>query len=78
MTPKTTIPNGLLTEQQVLDALKKEVDFTSLTAVANKYGLKASQVSDALNSRCNLSKRMVARLSYKLHKFYERVPNGSK
>lgn len=63
----------LLTEEEVLDALQKEVEFTSLTAVAKKYGLAASQISDVLSNRASLSKRMSEYLGYKLKKFYERT-----
>lgn len=70
---RSSIPAGLLTEQQVLAALRKEVDFTSLSAVAKKYGLQASQISDVLKGRAQLSKRMTRYLGIKIHKFYERL-----
>lgn len=73
MTPKSSIPRNLLTEQQVLDALQKEVESTSLTETARKYDLQASQVSDVLSGRANLSKRMVERLSLEMIKFYRKV-----
>lgn len=71
--PKPSIPRNLLTEQQVLETLQKEVDSSSLTETAKKYDLPLSQVSDALAGRANLSKRMVERLRLKLWKLYERV-----
>jgi hypothetical protein len=71
--PKSSIPANLMTEQQVLDALQKEVEFTSLTAVAKKYDLQASQLSDVLKRRANLSKRMVGLMGLVLVKFYEKV-----
>ena len=76
MTPKTSIPKGLLTEQQVLDALQKEVAFTSLTAVAKKYDLQASQISDVLRGRASLSKRMTGLLGLVVHRYFERLNNG--
>lgn len=63
----------LLTEEEVLDALHKEVEFTSLTAVAKKYGLAASQISDVLSHRANLSKRMAEYLGYIVKRYFERT-----
>jgi hypothetical protein len=75
---KPSIPKGLLSEKQVLDALRKEVEYTSLTGTARKYCLQASQVSDVLSGRASLSKRMIARMSLKLVKFYEKVERNGK
>jgi plasmid maintenance system antidote protein VapI len=66
----------LLTEKQLLAELSDEVAASSLTAVSRKYNLQVSQVSDILRGKANLSKRVVTRLSLRLHKFYERVSNG--
>jgi hypothetical protein len=71
--PKSSIPPNLLTEQQVLDALQKEVEFTSLTAVAKKYDLQASQLSDVLKGRASLSKRMTGLCGFVVHRYYEKV-----
>lgn len=73
MPDRTPIPRNLETEQQVLDALQKEIDSSSLTATAAKYDLKPSQLSDVLAGRANLSRRMTERMRLKLHKLYERL-----
>jgi hypothetical protein len=73
MPDRTPIPRNLETEQQVLDALQKEIDSSSLTATAAKYELKPSQISDVLAGRAGLSKRMTERMRLKLHKLYERL-----
>ena len=73
-TPAAPAPaRKLLTEKQLLLELRAEVEATSLTEVSKRYGLQVSQVSDILKGRANLSKRVVARLALRLHKFYERV-----
>lgn len=77
MPDRTPIPRNLETEQQVLDALQKEIDSSSLTATAAKYDLKPSQLSDVLAGRANLSKRMTERMRLKLYKLYERLTHGS-
>ena len=77
MPDRTPIPRNLETEQQVLDALQKEIDSSSLTATAAKYDLKPSQISDVLAGRAGLSKRMTERMKLKLHKLYERLTHGS-
>ncbi len=71
--PKSKLPRGLMTEQQVLDALQKEIKETSLTGVAKKYGLHASQLSDVLNGRAGLSKRMASFLGLVIRKYYEKA-----
>jgi plasmid maintenance system antidote protein VapI len=75
-TPAAAPARKLLTEKQLLQELRAEVEQTSLTEVSKRYGLQVSQVSDILKGRANLSKRVVARLSLRLHKFYERINNG--
>lgn len=67
-------PRGrLLTETEVLAALRDEIAASSLVATARRYRLKPQQISDVLYGRANLSPRMVARLSLRMHKFYERL-----
>lgn len=74
--PVLARPARLLTEVEVLGALRTEIAQTSLSAVAKRYGLQSSQISDVLYGRANLSQRMIGKLRLKLHKFYERVPSG--
>ena len=71
--PAAPAPRKLLTEKQLLMEIRDEVAASSLTEVSKKYNLQVSQVSDILKGRANLSKRVVQRLSLRLHKFYERV-----
>lgn len=71
----------LLTREQVLSVLREEVAAAGtsaggqggLTATAKKYNLSVQQMSDVLAGRSGLSKRVVERLQYKLHSFYERT-----
>ena len=74
--PAAPAPRKLLTEKQLLMEIRDEVAASSLTEVSKKYNLQVSQVSDILKGRANLSKRVVQRLSLRLHKFYERITPG--
>ena len=69
-------PRHLLTREQVISKLREERGMAGLTATAVKYGLKVSQVCDVLSfpARKKLSKRMLERLNYLLHEFYEKGP----
>lgn len=62
----------LLTEPQVIEALTAEIAASSLTEVARKYSLQASQVNDIVKGRAGLSRRVVERLRLKLHRLYEK------
>jgi len=63
----------LLTREQVIAALRQERDDHGLTATADKYDLAPQQIADVLAGRAKLSKRMVEKMSYKLHEFFEKV-----
>lgn len=65
----------LLTRDQVLAALRQERGMLGLTATAEKYGLKPSQVCDvlAIPPRANLSKKMAEALSFQLVEMYRKV-----
>lgn len=67
--------NKLLTRAEVLKLLREERGMLGLTATAEKYGLKASQVCDclAIPPRANLSKKMAEALSYQLVEMYRKV-----
>lgn len=77
--PPATSPTAarrLLTREQVLSALRQEVQSGGqggLTATAHRYGLSAQQLNDILVGRSNLSKRVVAKLRLRLHQFYEKL-----
>jgi hypothetical protein len=62
----------LLTREQVIDRLRKEVESDGLTVTAARYELAPQQVSDVLHSRASLSRRMAEKLSYKMHVLYEK------
>ena len=70
----------LLTRDQVLAALRAERGLHGLTATAEKYGLKASQVCDVLSipPRARLSKRMAERLRFQLIEMYARIGDESR
>ena len=70
--------SSLLTEDQVLTRLRTEIDAESLTAVAARYGIKVSQLSDIMYGRANLSKRVTERLRYRLVKLYEKLHDGER
>src|SRR5271168_3706037 len=61
----------LLTKQQMVARIKDEIVENSLTATANKYDLKPSQMSDVIYGRANLSKKMLAKLGAKMFEFYQ-------
>jgi hypothetical protein len=63
----------LLTREQVIDRLRKEVESDGLTVTAARYELAPQQVSDVLRGRANLSKRMAGKLAYVMHVLYERA-----
>jgi plasmid maintenance system antidote protein VapI len=63
----------LLTREDVIAALMHERVQLGLTATAEKYSLAPQQICDVLAGRARLSKRMVKKLSYKIHCFFEKV-----
>lgn len=67
---------ALLTEEQVLTRLREEIEGESLTVVAQRYGIRVQQLSDIMYGRASLSKRVTARLRYRLVKLYEKLHNN--
>lgn len=66
----------LLTREQVIEALRKEVESAGqggMTATAKRYGLSVQQVSDVLNGRARLTERMWTRLQYVAYTFFAKL-----
>lgn len=66
----------LLTREQVIEALRKEVESAGqggMTATAKRYGLSVQQVSDVLKGRARLTQRMWEKLEYRYWEFFERM-----
>ena len=63
----------LATRDEVLAWLRAQIADSSLTEVALRYDLSPSQISDVVNGRANLSKRMLARLRWELVTFYRKL-----
>jgi hypothetical protein len=61
----------LLTKPQMIERIKDEIVETSLTATAQRYNLKPSQLSDVIYGRANLSKKMLAKLNVRMFEFYQ-------
>jgi putative SOS response-associated peptidase YedK len=71
----------LATRDEVLAWLRAQIADSSLTEVALRYDLSPSQISDVVNGRANLSRRMLGRLRWKLIEFYQKLdgkPGGGK
>jgi 3-hydroxyisobutyrate dehydrogenase-like beta-hydroxyacid dehydrogenase len=62
----------LLTREQVIDALRSEVEANGLSVTARKYGISPQQVSDVVRGAAKLSERMYTRMKYVLHELFER------
>ena len=70
----TTRPSPTLaTRDEVLAWLSAQIADSSLTEVALRYDLSPSQISDVVNGRANLSKRMLGKLSWEMVAFYRRL-----
>ena len=63
----------LATRDEVLAWLSAQIADSSLTEVALRYDLSPSQISDVVNGRANLSKRMLGKLSWEMVAFYRRL-----
>jgi hypothetical protein len=63
----------LLTREQVIDALRSEVEANGLSVTARKYGLSPQQVSDVTRGAARLSERMWKRLRYQRFELFERT-----
>lgn len=63
----------LLTRAQVIERIKLDMAKSSLTEVAARHEISPQQLSDLCYGRANLSKKMLAKLSYRLWEFYEKV-----
>lgn len=72
MTDPTT-KRVLLTREQVVDALRSEVEANGLSVTARKYGLSPSQVNDVIRGAARLSERMWRKLRYERFELFERA-----
>jgi hypothetical protein len=63
----------LLTREQVIDALRSEVEANGLSVTARKYGISPQQVSDVVRGAARLSERMWKRLRYQRFELFERT-----
>lgn len=59
-------PGDLLTRDQVVAELVREIEAESLTAVSMRTGIKMQQLSDIRYGRARLSARVVEKLGYEL------------
>lgn len=71
------LPSTLMTEEQVVAAIKREISLTSLTAAAQKYSITRQQLSDIVYGRATLSKRVLGKLQLKLWPLYERMAGST-
>lgn len=72
MTDATT-KRILLTREQVVDALRSEVDANGLSVTARKYGLSPQQVSDVSRGSARLSERMWKKLRWRRFELFEKI-----
>lgn len=63
----------LLTRAQVIERIKLDIAMSSLTEVAARHDISPQQLSDVCHGRASLSKKMLAKLSYKLWEYFEKV-----
>lgn len=63
----------LLTREQVVDALRAEVESNGLSVTARKYGLSPSQVNDVIRGAARLSERMWRKLRYERFELFEKI-----
>jgi hypothetical protein len=75
-TPAPRPPARLLTAEEVVAELTKEIEAESLTEVARKYGIAAQQLSDIRHGRAQLSGKALTKLRLRMHKFFERLQDG--
>ena len=68
------LPRHLLTRAEVIQKLREERGLNGLTKTAEKYDISPQQIADILAGRAAMSKRVYTRLKYKLHEYFERLP----
>lgn len=60
----------------MIQKLRQMVEADSLTTTATTYKLRPQQLSDVLYGRANLSKKMLAKLNFKMFRFYQQIGNS--
>lgn len=78
MATKPALPPRLLTRDEVIQELVREIDADTLTVVSKRYDVSPSQLSDIRYGRANLSKRVLKQLRIRIHTYYEKVEKGGK
>lgn len=76
--PVPNRPARLLTRDEVIAELTREIEQASLTEVAARYKITAQQLSDIRYGRANLSKKALAKLRYEMVCYFRKIEKKDK